>query len=265
MPTLKMEPPLRPLDGKTVLVTGANRGIGRGLAEGFLRAGANVMILALEDDVTDTAKALSAEYDQEVRHFVCDIADLAQVKSLRSEIDRIDVLINNAGFEFITPITDLSERVDDIFRRIVETNVIGTFSVIRHLLDRIPDGGRIVNTASIWGKTAVMEFSAYCASKHAVIGLTRSLAQELAPRRISVNAVCPGWVKTVASMRSLNQMAARQSRTEADLLDEIVSAQAFDGLMEPSDLVEIFLFLAGPAAANITGQAFTIDRGELMQ
>ena len=135
------------------------------------------MIVALEDDV---AEALSAEYDQEVRHFVCEIADLARVKSLRSEINRIDVLVNNAGFEFIAPIMDPSERVDDIFRRIVETNVIGTFSVIRHLLDRIPDGNRVVNSASIWGKTAVTGFSAYCASKQTVIQLTRSFAPAFA-------------------------------------------------------------------------------------
>ena len=122
-----------------------------------------------------------------------------------------------------------------------------------------------MNTASMWGKTAVAEFSAYCASKHAVIGLTRSLAQELAPRQISVNAVCPGWVRTFASMRSLSFMAAQQKRTEADLLEEIVAAQALEGLMEPQDMVDMYLFLAGPAADNITGQSFTVDRGELMQ
>ena len=255
------------LDGKTVLITGANRGIGRGLAEGFLHAGADVMILALEDDAAEAAQELSREHGREVPHLVCDIADLTQVKSLPlpADFDRIDVLINNAGLEYITPIADPSESVDEMFRRIVEINVIGTFSVTRTLLGRIPDGGRIINTASMWGKTAVAEFSAYCASKHAVIGLTRSLAQELAPRNISVNAVCPGWVRTEASMRSLSQMASRLNRSESDLLDEIVGAQALEGLMEPSDMVDIYLFLAGPAAANITGQAFTIDRGELMQ
>ncbi|MCV6593433.1 MAG: SDR family oxidoreductase [Silicimonas sp.] len=253
------------LTGKQVLITGANRGIGRGLAEGFLQAGAEVTIVALEDDVADVAERLSLTYGREVGHIACDIADLDQVKALRDRIDRIDVLINNAGFEFITPVAEPGDHVDETFRRIIEINVIGTFSVIRHLLDRIPDGGRIVNTASMWGKTAVAEFSAYCASKHAIIGLTRSLAQELAPRHIPVNAVCPGWVRTVASMRSLSHMAARQNRTEADLLDEIVGAQALDGLMEPADMVAMYVFLAGPAASNITGQSFTVDRGELMQ
>lgn len=252
-------------EGMNVVVTGANRGIGFAVAEGFVRSGANVTIAALEDDVETAAEELSATYSAPVRGLACDISDPGQVARLRDATDRVDILINNAGFEYITPIGDPSEKTDQIFRQIIETNVIGTFTVTRQLLDRIPDGGRIINTASMWGKTAVAEFSGYCASKHAVIGLTRSLAQELAPRKISVNAVCPGWVRTAASMRSLSFMAARQDRTESDLLAEIVSAQALEGLMEPHDMVAIYQFLAGPAAENITGQSFTIDRGELMQ
>ena len=187
---------------KKVLITGANRGIGFGLAEGFLKAGAMVTIVALEEDVIEIAGQLSETYKREVQGIICDIAELAQVDQMAGKVDKVDVLVNNAGFEYITPITDPSKSTDEVFRRIIEINVIGTFSVTRRLLDKIPDGGRIVNTASMWGKTAVAEFSAYCASKHAVIGLTRSLSQELASRRISVNAVCPGWVRTIASMRS---------------------------------------------------------------
>ena len=253
------------LSGKHVVITGANRGIGLGLAEGFLAAGATLTISALENDVTDVAADLYRKFDGEVRGIVCDICDRSQVETFGKAFDRVDVLINNAGFEYITPIADPSPHVDEVFERVVMTNVVGTFAVTRALLGKIPDGGRIINTSSMWGKTAVAEFSAYCASKHAVIGLTRSLAQELAPRRISVNAVCPGWVRTLASMRSLRFMASRESRTEADMLDEIVAAQALPGLMEPSDMVEMYLFLAGEAADNITGQSFTVDRGELMQ
>jgi 3-hydroxybutyrate dehydrogenase len=142
---------------------------------------------------------------------------------------------------------------------------MGTYYVTRDALPKMHKGGRIIVTSSMWGKTAVAEFSAYCTSKHANIGFMRSLAQELAPRGISVNAVCPGWVRTKASMRSLAAMAERENRSEDELLAEIVGAQAIGGLMEPEDMVATYLFLASAAADNITGQAFTVDRGEIMQ
>jgi len=255
--------------GKQVVVTGANRGIGLGIAQAFLQAGATLTIAALEDDTASVADKLSKEYNTEVKGFQCDIADLAQVETLAGQIagvqKTIDVLINNAGLELITPISDNSPDIDKIFKDIMLINVVGTFSVTRKLLKMIPSGGRIVSTASMWGKTAVADFSAYCASKHAVIGLTRSLAQELAPKGIAVNCVCPGWVRTEASLRSLTAMADKTGRGEEELLAEIVGAQAFDGLMEPKDIAYIYLFLASRAANNITGQAYTIDRGELMQ
>jgi 3-hydroxybutyrate dehydrogenase len=251
--------------GQRVLVTGGNMGLGAGVARGFAAAGADLVIAGLEPDVPEVAAAWTAEFGRRVEGLSCDITVTADLARLAEVAGTLDVLINNAGLELITPIADPDPQVDTTFRRITEINVIGTFSVIRTLLPQLKDGARIVNTASMWGKTAVAEFSAYCASKHAVIGLTRSLAQELSPRGISVNAVCPGWVRTTASMRSLAAMSDRTGRSENDLLTEIVGAQALPGLMEPEDMAATYLFLASPAARNITGQSYTVDRGELMQ
>jgi 3-hydroxybutyrate dehydrogenase len=174
----------------------------------------------------------------------------------------LDVLINNAGLELITPVDDPDPEVDQRFARIIEINVIGTWNVTRAALPALADGGRIINTASVWGKSAVAAFAAYVASKHAVIGLTRTFAKELGPRRITVNAVCPGWVETAAALRSLAVMAERSGRSEAALQGEITAAQCLPGLMQPADITGLYLFLASDLAANITGQALGIDRGE---
>ena len=250
--------------GKSVLVTGASRGIGYGIAKAFALAGADLTILADDPKNEEAAAELSNLAGRPIRGLIADIADRAAVASTVGSLERIDILINNAGLELITPVDEQGEQVEATFRRIIDINVNGSFFVTREALPKIPDGGRIVFTASVWGKSAEAGFSAYCASKHAVIGLMRTLAKELGSRKITVNAVCPGWVKTVASMRSLGKMAARKKCDEQSLLDDIVAVQAIGGLMEPDDVAAPYLFLASEGAANITGQALNIDRGEFM-
>ena len=250
--------------GKRVLVTGASRGIGLGVARGFAQAGADLAILATGESIKTAAASLSEECGREVRPLICDITDRAAVAREVGGLGELDVLVNNAGLERITPILEPGDKVEATFRRIIEINVIGTYYVTREAVRSMPPGGRIVITASVWGRTAAADFSAYCSSKHANIGFMRSLADELGPRGINVNAVCPGWVRTDASMLSLSKIAAREKRREEDCLEEIISAQAFPGLMEPDDVASTYLFLASDQAANITGQTLNVDRGELM-
>ncbi len=246
--------------GTSVLVTGASRGIGRGIAEAFADAGADLTILAETAEVAETAAALPGQ----VRALVCDISDRAAVARALDALPRIDVLVNNAGLERPTPLDGPAPGTDEDFERILAVNIAGTQNVTRAALLRIPDGGRVILTSSIWGKTAVPGFSAYVSSKHAVIGLARSWAAELGPRKITVNAVCPGWVRTQAAEASLRHMAEKEGREEQALLTEIVAAQAIGGLMEPADVAGLYLFLASEAAANITGQAISVDRGEVL-
>lgn len=245
------------LKGKRVLVTGASRGIGFGIAEAFAAAGAELHMLADDVAIQQSATALGA-----TGHLV-DITDSKAVGDALAAIGPLDVLINNAGLERLTPLDDLSTENEAVFRRVLEINVAGTFLVTRAALPRMPAGGRIVNTASIWGRVGEPLFGAYVASKHAIIGLTKSWARELGPRGINVNAVCPGWVRTEASMRSLAGMAAREGRSEDELLAAIVGAQALPGLMEPADIAGVYLFLSSALAANVTGQSLGADRGEV--
>jgi 3-hydroxybutyrate dehydrogenase len=250
--------------GKRVLVTGASRGLGLGVARGFAAAGAELTILATGEHIKETAETLAQACGRPVGALVCDITERAAVAREVGGLGPLDVLVNNAGLELITPILEPGDEVEEAFRRIIEINVIGTYYVTREVVKTMAPGGRIVITASVWGRTAAPRFSAYAASKHANIGFMRALAEELGPRGIAVNAVCPGWVRTDASMRSLTEIARREGRDEQVCLDEVMSTQAFAGLMEPDDVASTFLFLASDQAANITGQTLNVDRGELM-
>ena len=245
------------LDGKMTVITGASRGIGLGIARGFAAAGARLLLIADDGNVVARAREIGAT------GAVADITDGEAVAAALAPLSHIDVLINNAGLERLTPLAEDGRDVEETFRRIIEINVIGMQIVTRRALPKMPSGGTIINTASIWGRVAEPEFGAYVASKHAVIGLTKTWAKELGSRGIRVNAVCPGWVRTEASMRSLSIMAERRQVGEQQLLASIVAGQALGGLMEPRDMAETYLFLASDRASNITGQSLGVDRGEV--
>jgi 3-hydroxybutyrate dehydrogenase len=250
--------------GRRVLVTGASHGIGRAVAAAFARAGARLTVLSSTRDILAAADEIAAETGAEVSGVVCDIADRERVRETVGGLDGIDVLVNNAGLERRTPLLDPGDEIDETFERIVRINVVGTWNVTRAALPRMQARSSIVITASVWGKTGAAEFAAYVASKHANIGFMRVLARELGPRGIRVNAVCPGWVRTRAAMRSLAEVSAREGLAEEAMLDEILSAQALPGLMEPADVAHLYLFLASDQARDITGQAVNVDRGEVM-
>ncbi len=254
------------LEGVPVVVTGAATGIGRGIAEAFAAQGARLAVVDRDAErVQEAAAALGAEA------FPADLNDEPAVKELATRLGErfghVAVLVNNAGTEYPTPIDDAAPDAMARWQWLVDNNVFSMVRVTRALLPLMRPGASIVNQSSIWGHTAVGGFSAYVASKHAVLGVTRSLARELAPRGIRVNAVCPGWVRTEASMRSLAAMAREQSRPEADVLKEILAAQAVPKLLEPADTADIagvYLFLASRDAAALTGQSLVASHGEVM-
>lgn len=249
------------LAGASVLVTGASRGIGEAIAAAFAGAGARVTILAEDEAVFATAARLSKGADHPVAPIRCDLTDETAVAAAARGIEALDVLVNNAGMEFETRLDDPAALA--MVHRTLAVNVAGMFAITQALLPKIADGGAILNTASVWARSAPAGFSAYAASKHAVLGLTRAWSRELSPRRIRVNAVCPGWVATDAALHSLRTMAAARGVPESAVEAEIVAAQDIPGLMRPADVAGLYLFLASPLAADITGQGINIDRGEL--
>ena len=249
---------------KSVVITGASRGIGFGVAEAFASLGADLHLISSGKTIHDAGKKLSELTDVPIKTYQCDISDKHKVNEVLSQIETIDVLINNAGLERPTQINSPDPQMIDDFERIININVLGTFYVTRASVAKMSKGGSIIITSSIWGKTAVSEFSAYCSSKHANIGFMRSLSKELGPQGIRVNAVCPGWVETEAAMKSLAWMSQKTEMEESELLDEIVAAQSLTGLMQPSDTSQLYLYLASSLASNITGQAINVDRGEVL-
>ena len=247
--------------GKTVMITGASRGIGYGVAQAFARHGATVHILSQGQDIHDAAQALSTETGQIVTGWVCDITDSAGVDAVFAQLPSLDVFVANAGLEAVTPIDARTTEAEVTFRRVVDINVIGTYLTTRAAVPLMGDGGSVILTASIWGSTAVPELGAYVASKHANIGFMRSLAQELGPRGIRVNAVCPGWVMTGPALNTLREMARDRDVPEHEIVDEISQDQSLPGVQSAADVALSYLYLASPLAANITGQKLNADRG----
>ena len=254
------------LQGKTVLITGAAGGIGSALSRAFLAQGARLMLL---DRAAAPLDALvDALHSHQVHSAVCDLSSDAEVAAVAVQVkDRygqLDVLVNNAGTEYPTPLVDADPDFMVGWAGLLDNNVSSMVRLTQALLPLLPRGASVINQSSIWGRTGVAGFSAYSASKHAVVGLTRSLALELGPRGVRVNAVCPGWVRTEAAMRSLAAMALEQGKSEAEVERELLSRQAVPQMLTPAELAGVFLFLASEGAAPLTGQCLSPSHGEVM-
>jgi NAD(P)-dependent dehydrogenase (short-subunit alcohol dehydrogenase family) len=239
------------ISGKRVLIIGASSGLGLVLAREFVACGARVTIVAEVPEVLDAARKLSEESGSLVRGIVCDVTVRPAVNTLAADVGEVDVLINNAALTVETPVSDDGDESAYRFERTLDVNVTGLYWVTQAFLKTMPDGGRVIFTSSLWGKTAGPGYSAYVASKHALLGLVRTLAAEVGPRGISVNAVCPHAIQSEASLHAPKEVV--EAATSKMLLRP--------GLIPPEDIVGMYVFLASPASSEITGQALSVDRG----
>lgn len=246
------ETPSFKLNNRRALVTGASRGIGLGAAVALAQAGAHVVLVARSDDeLTDACNAMQqAGYSAEP--LVLDVTDTAQVRRSIDAMDAFDILINNAGVNRPGPMADMTEEDFDV---VMDVNVRAAYFVAQTVVARMitaGNGGSIINTSSQMGHVGGIDRTVYCASKFAIEGMTRALAIEVAEQNIRVNTVCPTFIATPFTEKTLNdpeRVAWIKSKIKLGRIGKI------------EDVMGAFVFLASDAASLITGTSLLIDGG----
>lgn len=251
------------LAGKTALVTGGGRGIGRAIADRLASEGARVIVTGrTESEIDDTARDLGGVA---IRMDAADRASVrAAIDTLKVRSEDIDVLVNNAGF---AESVSYDRTDDDLWDRLLEVNVTSAFALSRALVPGMIERGfgRVVNIASNAGLTGYAYSMAYCASKHAMVGMTRALAVEIAKSAVTVNAVCPGWTRTKMGDEAVERIAKKTGRSlEASkkALENMSPQQRFT---EPEEVAHVVAMLCAPGGRSIHGQTIVVDGGQVMK
>lgn len=249
------------LQGRHALITGGGRGIGRAIAAALTGAGAAVTVLGRDEAIL----AEAVRSGDAAGYVLADVTDPRAVgHALEVDAVRgpIDILIANAGGAESAPFTKADP---DLFRRMFELNVMGVVHIARAVLAGMTERGfgRVVAVASTAGLKGYAYVSAYCAAKHAVVGLVRALAIETATTGVTVNAVCPGYTDTDLVRAGVARIAAKTGRSQEETLAQMIRANPLERLIKPEEVAAAVVFLCSPAAAAITGAALPIAGGEV--
>lgn len=251
------------LKGRTAAVTGSTSGIGLAIAEALARAGADVALNGFGDPRPAIDQV--AAHGTKVAFVEADLSNGAEafqwVENVRKALGSLDILVNNAGIQHVSPIEDFPVEKWD---QIIAINLTSNFHTIRAAVPamRAKGWGRIINIASAHGLVASPFKAAYVAAKHGVLGLTKTVALELAETPVTVNAICPGFVKTpLVDGQIADQAKANRMSEEQVVRDIILASHPTKRFVEPSHIGDAVLFLASDAGGSITGSALQVDGG----
>jgi NAD(P)-dependent dehydrogenase (short-subunit alcohol dehydrogenase family) len=245
------------LDGRVALITGGEGSIGLATAWAFVAEGAKVALLGI---VEDRLRAAARELGDAAYPVVADVTDSAQVRAAVDatflRFGRLDVVFSNAGITgVVAPVTDYP---DDEFDRVLAVHVRGSFLICKHSLPVLTDGGRIIFNSSVVGLTSDPGISAYATAKHAVVGLMRTVAKEVAPRGILVNSIHPGPVDNDFQRRIEVAATGESPQQAAKIFDQAIPLGRH---ARPDEIARAALFLASDDSSFITGATLTVDGG----
>jgi NAD(P)-dependent dehydrogenase (short-subunit alcohol dehydrogenase family) len=257
------------LQGRRAVITGGGRGIGAAIAKTLAAEGASIVVSArTEAEIEGVVQSLSLPDapSQSAWAVSCDVAEPDQVENLydlsTAKLGHVDILINNAGIARSAP---LKSTTLEAWNRTFSVNSTSAFLTTKAFLPGMieQNWGRIVNVASIAGKVGAPYISAYAASKHALLGLTRAVAAEVATTGVTVNAVCPGYVDTPMTVSSIENIVAKTGASEERIVRNLRQTSPQNRMMEATEVAYLALTLCDPRAKGINGQAIVLDGGAI--
>lgn len=255
------------LSGKVAVITGSTSGIGLGIARAMAAQGANVLLNGFGDaaEIEAIRSSIEQEFKVKALYHSADMTKAPEIEDMihtaNTQLGRVDILVNNAGIQHVAPI---DEFPPEKWEQIININLVSSFHTIRHALPLMKKQGwgRIINIASAHALVASPFKSAYVAAKHGLAGLTKTVALESAQKNVTVNAICPGYVRTPLVENQIADTAKARNMTEDDVVQQVIlGAQPTKKFTTIEQVAGLAVFLCSDAAENITGSMQSIDGG----